>query len=79
MSSSDEAEAGDSLFGDFFVNKAYVAAALPFGEGAALRTLRLQVRVTKALLRCCAVRCRRDPRAKLSSRRCRPRLAPTTT
>ena len=43
MSSSDEAAAGDSLFGDFFVNKAYVDAALPFGEGAALRTLRLQV------------------------------------
>ena len=50
MSSSDEAEAGDSLFGDFFVNKAYVDTALPFGEGAALRTLQLQVRCGASLL-----------------------------
>ena len=43
MSSSDE-DAGDSLFGDFFVNKSYANAALTFGEdGPAQRTLRLRV------------------------------------
>ena len=49
MSSSDEAAGGDSLFGDFFVNTSYVATALSFGEGPALRTLRLQAR-------CCGYR-----------------------
>ena len=70
MSSSDEAEAGDSLFGDFFVNKSYVHTSFSFGEGAALRTLRLQVRlVARAASRT----------LMLPSRRCPPRLAPTTT
>ena len=47
MSSSDE-DAGDSLFGDFFVNKSYANAALTFGEdGPAQRTLRLRLNVAQ--------------------------------
>ena len=44
MSSSDE-DAGDSLFGDFFVNTSYTSASLTFGddESPAQRTLRLRV------------------------------------